>query len=671
MSRRGLIRAGWLTAAGLGAVFAGRRAHGDIAVQPRRLDDLARLQPGPTPLHVPGQGWFAAAPADGTEPDGILRLPGPDGSFWQRLDFDGIVDPAWFATDADGDDDAPMIQRAADHAERYGPFAIGLGSRRYMCMTALTIDPTRVALQGTGAILDFSRRPEPVVTAPLASLSDIAPDLGWTRQQGILSRDAGPATTLIHFLSLPDAGRYRIAFTVGALRGDVDYPSVTVSLSGARREAVSGVTAIASGTYMFEVEGPLTAARLTIETAAAVTIDSLTVTAQDRRECILIRATQDSPQYGHKWMSGIDVKGPGHGTALDGLRFETLIEAQSSRLALRDVTVRGFQTGLVLSHRSYLIHATGLRCACDIGLHVLGGLQDAGELISLYASVIDGGRIAILNEGAEITLFGTAIDFVDQVVVGSGRVTLQGCHLEVNRPKAADMPLIDLSWGDVTLIGGSFGVTGAGFDDGNQCDYIFHLRARAATALMRDVQIYNLRSQSGALAGGPGRLDVERVVGRRRRHMAPIVQFDPARNLLGPMPLDLRTSAAADGTFERFPTDAQSFKVSAAYRYVWLVGRTGPGVELGAAFQVRSDTPGTITAQLQALDGDRRVPIGDAWPVTVTADWQTYRNNSGDTHPSASTDGRMPSGCSEVALMLDLSSLTGTVEVADIFLSAV
>ena len=668
ISRRAVIYATGAAAAALGGISA-RPANAAVSALPQ-LGKLAETPASASPAFIAGQGWFETALAEG-EADGILRIAGADGQHWLRSNFAGALHPAWFAETADGPDDALRIQRAIDHAVHYGPFAIELGAARYNCLTRLVIDPTRIALQGAGAVLDFSAMQEPAQEPPVATLDDLAADVGWRREDGTFLRDEGEETSLIHELPLPLEGRYRVSLVVEALSGNSDFPALKVSLGEPKDTASGSITVTAPGQYDFEVEGPLPSARLTLGTDAAVRIKSLTVEAQGIRECMLIAADGSSAQYGHKWMTGIEVKGPGTGTALHGLRFETLADSRSSRYDLRDVTVRGFQTGFVFSHRSYLIRFTSLRCACDVGFHFLGGLSDAGELITLNGCVIDGGRIAVLNNDAEVAMFGTAIDFVDQVLVGAGRLTLHGCHLEVNRPKAADKPLFDLGRGTVSLEGGSFMVTGSGFEQGNLCDHIFELRSRGAVASMRNVSIYNLRSQSGALAGGPGRLDTALMRGSRPRHMAPIVQFDSARNLLGPLPHDLRVSATATGEFARFPTATDSFKVSPTHRYIWLFGRAPAGVELGLSLRLRSDTPGRVQVILQAFNGDVRAHIGDSWPVDVTKDWQKYTNNTANTHPASALDGRVPAGYGEVAMMLDLSALEGTIEIEDCFLCSV
>ena len=671
ISRRYLFHVASLATAALGGGGLAAPARG--ATGALRLGDLAGLPAGAdaAPRHIAGQGWFEPADPAGGEADGILRIAGADGRHWLRSGFAGALDPGWFRQPDDGPDDALAIQRACDHAARFGPFAVELGSRRYLCRSALTIDPVRVVLRGSGAVLDFSSMPEPPARDPVMVLSELPAEPGWRHEGGAFHRDEAPAEPLSHFLSLPEPGRYRITVTVGALSGSADYPAIYLTMNGTDREPLGGMTMISPGRYDFEVEGPQSAAKLSIETDCAVRIDRLEIQPQGRRECVLIQSGEESPQYGHLWMEGVTLAGPGQGTALHGMRFETLAEARSSRLEMRNVSVAGFETGLIFSHRAYLIRATGLRCACEgTGLHFLAGLDDAGELISLYGSTIEASRVAIRNNGGELAMFGTAIDFVDQVFVGTGRLMLRGCHLETNRPKAADLPLFDLGNGDLSIESGSFMVTGSGFEHGNQCDHIFELRSRGATAMMRDVSIYNLRSQSGALAGGPGRLDTAQIRGGRPRHMAPVVQFSPERNLLGPLPHDLRGSDSPSGDFTRLPADGAAVTIPPEIRHVWLFAQAVPGAELGVAFRIRSENPGNVWVVTQALDGAVRLPVGDHWLVEAGPGWNRVLRNTGPSHPSARLDGRVPDGFPEIALKFDLSELEGAVELADIFLCA-
>ena len=632
------------------------------------LETLRDLSPDQSPVFVSDQGWFDIGPPDEAL-DGITRIAGPDGAHWVRRDFHGTLRPHWFARPGDGSDDALMVQRACDHAIQYGPVKIDLGNGRYQCESRLIFDPTHVILTGSDAILDFTNRAEPASSDPELTLSQLQLTDGWDIRDGSLFADE-TAQPLNSYLTLQDEGRYRFEIDVASLAGSADFPSLTVTVANAQRETITTSLIIAPGKYCFEIDGPETSARLSFTADANVQIDRVSVTSQGWRECILVRAGVESTQYGHKWMDGIEIVGPGQDTKLHGIRFDTKEQAKSSRLSLRQVTVRGFETGLVFADRAYLINGTEVRIACKTGIHFLNASKDAGELITFSDTVFDGGSVALRNGGGEFMLTNCAIDFVDRIYVGAGELTLQGCHLEVNRPKAADTPLFDLSVGTIAILGGSFGVTGANFEAGNQCDHIFELRSQAATATMNDVTVYNLRSQSNALAGGEGWLDVTRVRGRRPRHMAPITQYKPTRNLLGALPFDLRTSSTADGPFERYPTQETSFKVSNAFRNVWLFGIAPVELELGVTFDVWSEQEGDIFAMLQAFNGGRRVQISDRWHLKVGEDRLRFGAHTGDTHPSVAGNGRMPTGFSEFALFLDLSALEGSVEISSPFVCA-
>ena len=618
---------------------------------------------------MPGQGWFEPATAD-RPADGIVRIAGREGSQWRRVDRDALR-PEWFATATDAADEAILIQRACDHAARFDLGAVTLGARRWDCRSRITLDPTSTILRGDGAVLDFGALPLPPPSDPLVTLVDLPEAPGWTHDLGVLRSAYGEADALQLPLSLDRPGRFRISFLLAALSGWQDYPALFVTVEDGQGTSQGGVTAIAPGLYSFEVPGNIGDARLTLRADASVRIDSLEVTEQGNREALLIAATADSPQYGHKWMEGFDIVGPGRDSGLHGVRFQTLNESKSSRLMMRDITIRDFDTGLVFSDRAYLVRGDNLRIACDTGLHFLGGSRDAGEMLSLTDSVIDGGAVALRSNGAEFVLSATSIDFVEQVFVGSGHVTLQGCHLELKRPTAPERPPFDLAQGHVDMRGGTFLITGDDFEAGNQCDHIFELRSRGATAAMDNVMIYNLRSQSGALAGGPGRLDVSRMRGRRPRHMAPLVQQVPERNLLGPLPLAVFTSDMAQGRLSPLVTEGQIIRAEPDLRHLWLVGHAPAGAEIGLSLDIRADSDGTVEATLQGIRGDERLSFGDSWQISVTTSWANYRNNIGDTHPSATFEGRMPDGCDAIALYLDLSALIDPVEIDEVFLCAV
>lgn len=672
MTTRRAILAGFGLLAGLLASKRTTQVQAQTAPARNAVADLATRPMADSPVWVGGHGWYESLPADG-EPDGLLRVAGLDGRHWRLIGTDALR-PQWFTRPGDERDAAKAIQRACDHARRHGPLRIDLGSARYYCRSRITMDPTRVIMTGAGAVLDFTAMPEPQVRDPVVTLSQLRPtsdDGSWHRDGEVLAHDDGPIDALTHFIALPQPGRYRVTFNVSALSGTGDYPMMRISVSRSDRTRMGGIVAVAPGLHVFEFRSSEAAARLVIESDANATVDRLVLDWQGERECVLVQVAEGGDQYGHKSMRGIKLVGPANGTRLHGMRFETLAETRSSRLHMYDMEVGGFQTGFVFSHRSYLVRGYNLRCVCEIGMHFLGGTQDAGELLSFFGSVLEGSRIAIQCNGAEFLLDGTSVNFVDQIFVGSGFLTLQGCHLEINRPTDPARPPFDLVWGNVAMTGGTFIVTGVGFEEGNACDHIFMLRSAAATASLADVSTYNLRTVTGALAGGPGRLDTARLRGRRPRHTAPIVQFAPARNLLGPLPRDARYSTTRDGPLEPHLVRQEAFRLPPQVPFAWLCGTAQPGCEVGVSLELMGDRDGAVELMIEALSGENRQAISNRWRVPVHADWTRFQANTAGTHPSVGADGRMPDGWPQVALRIDRSGYDGELELRSLFLSAV
>ena len=672
MTTRRAILAGFGLLAGFLASKRPTQAQAQTAPARNAVAELATRPMADSPAWVEGHGWYESFPADG-DADGLLRVAGLDGRHW-RLSGTDALRPQWFIHPGDEMDAAKAIQRACDHARRHGPLRIDLGSARYRCRSRITMDPTRVILTGAGAVLDFRDMPEPPVLDPVVTLSQIRPTLedgSWHRDGEVLVHDGGPMEALTHFVALPQPGRYRVTFNVSALSGSVEYPMMRITVSRSDRTRLGGLVAVAPGLHVFEFESSQTAARLVIESDSHAEIDRLVLDWQGERECVLVQVAEGGDQYGHKSMYGIKLIGPANGTRLHGMRFETLANTRSSRLHMYDMEVGGFQTGFVFSHRSYLVRGYNLRCVSEIGMHFLGGTQDAGELFSFFGSVIEGSRIAIQSNGAEFLLDGTSVNFVDQIFVGSGFLTLQGCHLEINRPTDPARAPFDLVWGKVVMSGGTFIITGVGFEEGNACDHIFMLRSRAATALLSDVSTYNLRTLTGALAGGPGRLDTARLRGRRPRHTAPIVQFAPERNLLGLLPHDARSSATPEGPFEHHLVQQAAFSITSRVQFAWVCGMAQPGAEVGVSLELMGDMDGEVVLMIQAIDGETRKNISNRWRVPVHMDWTRFQANTADTHPSVQADGRMPDGWPQVALLIDRSGYDGKLELRSAFLSAV
>jgi hypothetical protein len=667
ITRRGMVNGMALVAGALGAGYAARaRAGTPVAV---RLADLPGVGPSPQPVWVEGQGWFVSVPATGS-PDGVVRIAGSDGTEWLRSDYRGTVHPQWFVSEDDAGDDARAIQRACDFAAAERTAQVDLGNAVYRCRSRLEVDPTRTAIVGAGALLDFAEFKGAAANEDVLRLDSSVLNGGWQRDGTALVHVNGAETEMKHFLALAEEGRYRVDLAYSRLEGTNNLPFCRLRLTTPDGELIGRHTSVAAGRYAFEVTGPHPVVRLTLESDADVRLESLTITRHGRRECILVRSSEDSGRSGHKWLEGVTIAGPGEGTLLHGIRFETEHETRSSRIDMRNVVIEGFDTGMVFSHRSYLCRFYGVRCVSRVAVQFLGSSEDAGEGNAFFGCILGGGEIGIVNNGAEVMLNSTSVNFCKQVFVGSGTLTMQSCHIETHRPTEPAQPLFDIAGGHVSVSGGVFLVSGQGFEEGNQCDHIFELRSRAATATMAEVTCYNLRSRTGALGGGPGRLETVRLRGWRPRHIAPIVQFDRARNLLGAAPFDFRRSDAIEGSLSALPMEGETLLIAAEVSHLWLCGRAQPGVEIGVSLEARCAIEADIDLQVFALDGEKRLALDRPWLTRFGPDWRLYQNSTFDAHPAASTDGRMPEGFGQLALLLDLSRAEAPVELRGPFMSA-
>jgi hypothetical protein len=666
-NRRSLIR-GLALLGGAVGLASGRPASANPGGS-ARLENLYNLPPTPNPVWVEDQGFFAAVPRAG-EPDGVVRIAGPGDWDWLRVGFSGTVRPQWFARGGDGGDDALAIQRACDYTASGRTGEVDLGNLRYKCRSRIEIDPTRTAIVGSGALLDFSDyRPPAAGDRVVATLDSVLPDGDWERDGAALVHSDGPETGLKYFVTLPEKGRYRVDVRYGRIEGSGQLPFSRLSLSTSDGTLLARHTSTAAGRYIFEFVAEQPVARLTLESDADVRLEALTVTWIGQRECILVRSLEDSPRSGHKWMEGVEIAGPGGDTILDGIRFETLHEVRSSRIEMRNVNLHGFDTGMVFSHRSYMCRFYGVRCVSRVSAHFLGAVRDAGESLSFYGCILGGGETAILNNGVEVIVTASSLNFCRQVFVGTGTLTLQGCHIELHRPTDA-RPFFDIGGGHTMISGGVFLISGHEFELGNQCEHIFALRSKRASALMSDVTCYNLRTQSNALAGGAGRLETVRLAGGRPRHVAPIVQFLPERNLFGPVPWDIRQSEGIDGKLVPLAMEGDTLRVEPTLDHLWLVGLSQRGAELGLAFEARAEDEAELEIRIFGLRGEERLQLDRRWLAFFEHEWRHYARSTGESHGSAQTDGRAPDGYDRIAVHLDLSRVSKPMEIRHPFLSA-
>lgn len=668
LNRRSLISGLAFLGGALGLVSVQRASAEPAALVD--LDELMGLPPSPSPIWVEKQGFFAAVPRN-DQADGVVRITGSDDHDWLRVGYNGTVRPQWFAHVDDGDDDALCIQRACDYVGSGRAGAVDLGNLRYVCLSRLEIDPTRTAIVGAGALLDFTEyRPPAAGARVVATLDSVLPDNGWERDGSVLVHRDGPETALKYFVTLPEEGRYRVTVRYSRIEGRGQHPFARLTFTTPDGAWIQQSTATVAGSYVFEFIGTTPFARMTLESDADARLESLSITWVGQRECILVRSIESSPRSGHKWIEGVEIAGPGGETILDGIRFETLHEVRSSRIEMRNVNLHGFDRGMTFSHRSYMCRFYGVRCVSRISAQFLGSIQDAGESHSFYGCILGGGEIAIVNNGSEVIVTASSINFCRQVFVGNGILTLQGCHIELHRPTDPSLAIFAIGSGHAAISGGVFLISGRDFELGNQCDHIFLLRSRGASAVMSDVSCYNLRTRTNALGGGPGRLEIDRLRGWRPRHVAPIVQFLPERNLLGPEPWDVRRSEGIDGELVPLTLAGETLLVEPDVGHLWMVGLAQRGAEIGLAFESRADQEADVDITVFALRGQERIALDRRWLTRIGAEWRSFARSTAEAHVSAPVDGRVPDGYDRVAVHFDLTRVSTPLELRAPFLSA-
>ena len=461
---------------------------------------------------------------------------------WFRVAYEdvGFVRPEWFGSIQEATDHSTLIQAAIDFVCAEGCGRVDLGSHTYRCASRIILDPTRCILSASGAVLDFTERPnvEAKVLVDLGQLLTTAHG-SWAAASGGLTHRPTEFTELRVPLRMQAGARYRVLCEVNELSGDPNNPAVWIGVHCDELEnSVAKVSASAPDRVAFEFDWPLDAAtgQLVLSCNSDATISQFELQAIGIQECILIRAGADSPQYGHLWLEGFRLRGPGYGgkpMRLHGIRFETKAATKSSRAAIRDVQIDGFETAVLFSDRSYLIHFYNVRLIGDVAVHFLHGSEDAGENISFYGSTIGGNKTAIWNGGSEINLFGCSVNFAEQFYVGVGPLNAQSCHFETNRTTRRDQYLFDVSEGSVVIHANYLMIGGSNFDLGNQAEHIVNLRSPFSSFAMSSTYCYNLRTSTGVFAGGQGRFISRDLSGIALNPIAPIPKLDVFSNLFG------------------------------------------------------------------------------------------------------------------------------------------
>ncbi len=257
----------------------------------------------------------------------------------------------------------------------------------------------------------------------------------------------------------------------------------------------------------------------------------------DRRAALIIYPPAQSTQYGQatQRIEGISLTGPGVSSNVAAILFCADKPAYSSRMALYNVEISNFQDGLRFEDRSYLIqvYSSTIR-GCQNSLMAPPNLQDAGENVTFFGCTMGAGDVAICNQaGFEFNFFGTSFDFVNQWYVGGGAANFYGCHFETQRP-SSPASLFDVKDdGVLNFHGGTIMVSGNDFDPSPKNASVFHLEGPRSRAVLSDMSVYNLRSSSGAIGTGAGRLITRGLNGGAMKELDPVPMKTSNADLFG------------------------------------------------------------------------------------------------------------------------------------------
>lgn len=648
--------------------------------------------------------WRPGAPARADTGVRIANERAKDG-YWLRVAYEGgRVRPQWFGSFNTATDHAALIQAAIDFVAAEGAGCVDLGNETYQCQSRIVLNPTRCGLTGSGALLDFSHRAAAAENGAIVDLERLraAATGSWSSPAEGLAHTPDRFTELTVPLALEAGQRYRATCKIDQLSGDPNNPFVRllITCDGVDTPVVRLPTSAADRiAFDFEWPDKASTGRLSLTSNSQALITEFELRPLGTPECILVCA-DGGPQYGHLWLEGFRLKGPGEGSSaspLHGIRFETKRPAQSSRAAVRNLNVDGFETALVLADRAYLIHFNDSRFVGGVGVHFLHASQDAGENISFHGCTIGGGRIGLWNGGAEINLFGSSIDFAEQFYVGTGVLNAQSCHFETGRTTRADQYLFEIAEGSVTIDASYLMIGGGGFAAGNEADYIVYSRSPYAGFTIANTYCYNLRTRTGIFAGGDGRFESRNLSGIAMNPIAPVPKRDALSNLFGPasqltggaIGIDFRLVggeqtghlAVANGVLSvqaRHDGEAGVLALDKtgdanAPLELWLLAPCHPRMKLGWSLDLGAErgapqelSVGALFVQiigreehnvprvgsvLRARQSDDKVEIkqADGWSCVQGS---TFQTRYGDAY-----DGSAPNFATHVALRIDASAL--------------
>jgi hypothetical protein len=252
--------------------------------------------------------------------------------------------------------------------------------------------------------------------------------------------------------------------------------------------------------------------------------------------CVLVIPKASSPQYGHApyRLQGIKLIGSRRADGSVGIAFRADKPGLSSRLAVYNLDIAGFDTGILLEQGCYLtqFYSSSVR-DCMTCVRMPPKQRDAGENISFFGCTLMNSHLAMDNAGgANLIFVASSINYVDLWYDGSGLVNFFGCWFEKQKPTSAT-PLFRVRGGSLLFQGGLMQVSGVNFESEPSNAAVFQIDSKYSRVVLDGISLWNVRSSAHALATGPGRLISRDVIGGSNKQVNGIPNASPRQDLFG------------------------------------------------------------------------------------------------------------------------------------------
>lgn len=275
----------------------------------------------------------------------------------------------------------------------------------------------------------------------------------------------------------------------------------------------AGLQAVRTGTvadvleFDFEVTSTTTA-WLTFTGGGWADFEVTTLDIVDTYVEAAVRVTRDgSPEHYPimQPLAGVELAGPGLNSGLVGIEYQSYDDLDGNVAMVRDTSIQGFQTGVVMRNGAYLTVFENVNIFGNSrGVYFPSGPKNAGENLRFYGGGIYNNTIGIDNPGgSEMTLHSTALDYCTQAIVrNTGRIELHGVHAEMHNPSTLGKPLFEcVNRGRILWYGGMF--LGAG-SIGSAPEPPLRVEGPRCSIEFYGTELYNLASSDYVVASGLG-----------------------------------------------------------------------------------------------------------------------------------------------------------------------